>query len=242
MDQEKIGRFIYELRTKNKMTQKSLADRLFVTSQAISKWENGRGIPDIEQIKRISDIFGVSMKEIIEGEIAKPNINTRNNKKKIIILLAILVVFVLSLVLLFYKREDNFTFRKINADNSCFLVKGIVAFNKNKKSIYISNIECNRENDYDYLDIECILYEMNNNVENIIYEYGDIKEIDSYDKKVVKSLNELLNNVEFDIDGYDCSCNNSDCNNLYLRINALNVEDEIVTYNIPLALENKCFD
>ncbi len=48
MNQEKIGKFILDLRKQNKMTQKEFADKLNVTAQAVSKWENGRGIPDIE--------------------------------------------------------------------------------------------------------------------------------------------------------------------------------------------------
>mgnify|MGYP000768869648 CR=1 FL=1 len=45
MNQEKIGKFILDLRKQNKMTQKEFADKLNVTAQAVSKWENGRGIP-----------------------------------------------------------------------------------------------------------------------------------------------------------------------------------------------------
>ena len=41
MDQEKIGKFIKEIRKKNKLTQKDLADKYNVTYQAVSKWENG---------------------------------------------------------------------------------------------------------------------------------------------------------------------------------------------------------
>lgn len=239
MDQEKIGRFIYELRTKNNMTQKALADKLFVTSQAISKWENGRGIPDIEQIKRISDIFGVSMKEIIEGEVVD---NTRVNTKKIVILVAIILMFSLVVALFFNSREDSFAFSKINTDDGCFLVRGIVAFNKNKKSIYISNIECSLEDDRSYLDMEFILYEMNNGISNVIYEYGKINDIGYYDIIDAKKIDVLLSDIEFDIDGYDCSCGNSVCDNLYLKINLLDVENNIISYDIPLVLENKCFN
>ena len=68
MNQEKIGKYIYELRIKNNLTQKDLADKLSITSQAVSKWENGRGIPDIEQLNKLSEIFNVDIKEIINGE------------------------------------------------------------------------------------------------------------------------------------------------------------------------------
>lgn len=47
MNQEKIGKFILDLRKQNKMTQKEFADKLNVTAQAVSKWENG-----VSQTKR----------------------------------------------------------------------------------------------------------------------------------------------------------------------------------------------
>lgn len=47
MNQEKIGRFIAELRKEKKMTQIDLANKLGITDRAISKWENGRGMPDL---------------------------------------------------------------------------------------------------------------------------------------------------------------------------------------------------
>jgi transcriptional regulator with XRE-family HTH domain len=54
MDQNKIGKYIKELRLKNNLSQSDLAKKLSVTNQAISKWENGRGIPDVEMLKQLS--------------------------------------------------------------------------------------------------------------------------------------------------------------------------------------------
>ena len=53
MNQIKIGKFISELRKEKKLTQKDLADKLGVTDRAVSKWENGRGMPDISSLKTI---------------------------------------------------------------------------------------------------------------------------------------------------------------------------------------------
>ena len=68
MDQESIGKFILELRKKNNLTQKQLADKLNVTAQAVSKWENGRGIPDIEILQKISIEFNVNIDSILKGK------------------------------------------------------------------------------------------------------------------------------------------------------------------------------
>ena len=59
MDQEKIGNIIKELRKKNNLTQQNLADQLGVTYQAVSKWENGKNIPDIAILKEISKLYNI---------------------------------------------------------------------------------------------------------------------------------------------------------------------------------------
>ena len=68
MDQERIGQFIKKIRQDNNLTQKEFADKLGVTFQAVSKWENGKNVPDIAILKQISDDFNVDISEILDGE------------------------------------------------------------------------------------------------------------------------------------------------------------------------------
>ena len=68
MDNEKFGNFIVELRKENNMTQKELADKLHLTDKAISKWERGLSFPDISILKPLSEIFNVSVIELLNGE------------------------------------------------------------------------------------------------------------------------------------------------------------------------------
>ena len=77
MNQEKIGKFILDLRKQNKMTQKEFADKLNVTAQAVSKWENGRGIPDIEILHKISTEFNVNIDSILSGEKERKKKSTK---------------------------------------------------------------------------------------------------------------------------------------------------------------------
>lgn len=65
------GTKIAELRTANKMTQAQLGAMLNVTSQAVSKWENGLSEPDIESIKKMCQIFNISFDEFFGA--VKPN-------------------------------------------------------------------------------------------------------------------------------------------------------------------------
>ncbi len=68
MDTEKIGRFIKEQRTAAKLTQKELAEKLGCTDKAVSRWETGRGMPDISFVIPLSQVLDVSVGELIAGE------------------------------------------------------------------------------------------------------------------------------------------------------------------------------
>ena len=81
MDQEKIGKFIFELRKEKKMTQQELADKIGVTDRAISKWENGRGMPDLSLMKPLCEILGITLNELISGErIEKKEIQKKSEE------------------------------------------------------------------------------------------------------------------------------------------------------------------
>lgn len=59
---------LQELRKKNNLTQEELAEKLYVSRTAISKWESGRGYPGIESLKAISKFFSVSLDELLSSE------------------------------------------------------------------------------------------------------------------------------------------------------------------------------
>ena len=65
---EKIGKFICELRKSQRLTQKDLANKLGVTDKAVSKWERGLSYPDIELLIPLAKILGVSTTELLIGE------------------------------------------------------------------------------------------------------------------------------------------------------------------------------
>ena len=63
-----FGRFLYALRKRKGWTQTELADKLGVTNQAVSKWENGDSFPDTGLLVPISELFGVSVDELLKGK------------------------------------------------------------------------------------------------------------------------------------------------------------------------------
>ena len=71
MNQEKIGKFIAYCRKEKNMTQEELAQKLHLTDKAISKWENGRCLPDLSILEPLSKTLDVSINEILSGEKIK---------------------------------------------------------------------------------------------------------------------------------------------------------------------------
>ena len=68
MDQAKIGKFIGELRKEKKLKQAELAEKLGVTSKTVSRWETGKYMPDLSLFTDISQILGVTINELLQGE------------------------------------------------------------------------------------------------------------------------------------------------------------------------------
>lgn len=119
MNQEKIGRFIAELRKEKKMTQIDLANKLGITDRAISKWENGRGMPDLSLLAPLCEILDVSINELLSGarldkkdyqeKLEENIINTidytdkkiKKTKKIFIITISIILMFIVMLMVMY---------------------------------------------------------------------------------------------------------------------------------------------
>jgi transcriptional regulator with XRE-family HTH domain len=69
MDQVKIGRFIAERRKINNLTQAELAERLSITDRAVSKWENGRSMPDSSIMLALCKELKISVNDLLNGEV-----------------------------------------------------------------------------------------------------------------------------------------------------------------------------
>lgn len=78
MNQYVTGSMIKELREKNGLTQSELAEKLFVSDKAVSKWENGKGYPDVSLLEPIANVFGISITELLCGK-AVSNVNVSAN-------------------------------------------------------------------------------------------------------------------------------------------------------------------
>ena len=226
MNQEKIGQFIKNIRKENKLTQKELADKLGVTYQAVSKWENGKNVPDISIIKEISKMFNIDIDEILDGE--------KKDKKKSLypLLLVSLLIVLLVLGYIFYDKTDNYEFKTISTTCSDFKISGSAAYNKDKATIYISNVEfCGKEDTTKYKKITCTLYET----------YKDTKtKISDCDNKKNTNLEDFLKEVQVKVDHSSKTCKNLNKSSLTLEIEAKDENNKTITYTIPIKLNDSC--
>lgn len=123
MDPMKTGMIISDARKKLKMTQKDLADKLFVSDKAVSKWERGLCFPDISVLIPLTETLNISLYDLLRGEkvnkeeveeTLKNTINYSNNelkrkKKKYIIIssISIFIVLVISIIIICVINNDR---------------------------------------------------------------------------------------------------------------------------------------
>ena len=84
MDQVKIGKFIAECRKKNNFTQMQLAEKLNITDRAISKWENGKAMPDSSIMLDLCNELKISVNELLSGEVIEMKDYNENVEKNLI--------------------------------------------------------------------------------------------------------------------------------------------------------------
>ena len=69
MNRPKMANLLIELRKNKDLTQQDVAELFYVSPQAVSKWEKGDSIPDIETLEKLSKFYQISIEEILNGEI-----------------------------------------------------------------------------------------------------------------------------------------------------------------------------
>lgn len=225
MKPEKIGELIKKIRTDNNMTQADFANKYGVTYQAVSKWENGKNIPDIMLLKEICNDYGVSIDGLIE--------NNKHSSKKVIITICFLLILFSGALFLIFNQGKSYKFKTISSSCDEFKITGSIAYDKKKSSIYISDVSyCGKKDETIYGDISCTLYEKGNK------EDKKIEKCKTNMKNV--SLEEYLKDVSIIIDDYNQTCRNMSDYKLYLKIDAKEKNNKTVTYDIPLTLNESC--
>lgn len=119
-----FGQKLKKLRTENNMTQEELAEALFVTRTAISKWETDKGYPGIDSLKAISDYFKISIDDMLsEADVEnKRQLDDKKSKKFYITAVSFLIATVI-FTLLAYALEIKYL-----TVGSCVCMTGYVIF------------------------------------------------------------------------------------------------------------------
>ena len=134
MNNKDIAKRLKELRVKRGLTQEELADKLFLTRQAVSRWEKEKSLPDYSTLDLLSKEYKVSLDYILFGieESKKTNIkqiyidyllslNKKNRIKTIIISVLILFIFIFSLynMIMYYGKVNVYEFSYRDDEISC---------------------------------------------------------------------------------------------------------------------------
>ncbi len=231
MNQEKIGSLIKKIRKENNLTQQDFAKKYGVTYQAVSKWENGKNIPDIALLKEICGDYNIDINELLDN-----NYKVKKKNIPLLILIGILAITFITIFLLITNKNESFHFKTLSSSCNNFTIKGTLAYNNNQSSIYISNIDyCGGDDKIKYKKIECILYEKEkDNVTKLI------KKNTSKESNI--TIEEYLKDFTFKINNYDRLCKTYSKNSLYLTIKATDNNDKVTTYDIPLTINDDCFN
>ena len=255
MNIDKVGNFIKELRKSKNWSQETLAEKLYCDRTKINKLENGKRFPKIEELTLLSNLFNVSIEELIAGE----KINSNNNKKiqsvfkeylksqntklkklkLITIFLSIILLVFISIftTLYFFQNYKSIRVYRFNGNSENYsIADGLLIISKDK--IYFRINEINK--DVDTIDI----YSEINNRKTLLYsgkpyitlndEYG-YKAFISYDDfvKNKQKIYVVINNERIDL-----SFNEEFVNNKLYYFKTKEIGKEY-TVNNNLSIPNK---
>lgn len=204
---------IKELRIKNNMLQKDLADKCFVSRSAVAKWENGLGMPSEASIERLCEVFEVERVALIENQITEESYIKKNKSIKklkiIVIVLSVLLLIALSIIPALLDIKSNKNIKPVEVPksslngNACTLSynnieyinyykKANLAYISNKKDLYNKISTIKKSDNYlfetkFYKKISVCYYFVDNS-----FEFYEIKD-EKYEKKDVPTYSDNTN-------------------------------------------------
>jgi len=185
MNANEIGKFIYKLRTEKNLSQYQLAEMIPISRQAVSKWERGITIPDSSTLIRLSEIFDVSINELLAGKkdikndikslenitlniIDDNNRKTKKIKRLLFIFISIIIIITITFLTYYFINSYNsikvYKIEKVGSNFSTY--NGIFITTKQKS--YLRLGELDYEND---IQIEQVsLYYTKDNKKKLIFK------------------------------------------------------------------------
>lgn len=202
IDNEKVGKFIENLRKEKGMTQQELASILSVTNQAVSKWESGKNLPDIATQRIICDTFSITMEELHAGarDIKKRNKSKQIRKENkifsiaLVCMIPVMVFFIVYFIINFRALKIYYSNSQITNEENSVRANLLILKLPRKLIIFINNIyPYNYEvKDSDLLDLK--LYSgdkvlLNSSmIKNDIFEVDTTQDIDRKNVRIVLKI------------------------------------------------------
>ena len=212
MNQQKVGKFIASVRKELNLTQAQLGEKLGVTGKTVSKWETGIYMPDLSLLKRLSEILGVSIYELLDGERIPVNIPEKSKsdvlieslkayvssvkksmlKKGAIIIISTVISFVAIIGFMLVKNNyDNCYIYSITSKNEQYEIKGILTSTPEKSIISINSIKNLMNFDLDIEMAYAYEYTLKLN-DSVLSQRGSISTYEHTPDAKLKYLNDLL--------------------------------------------------
>ena len=243
MDLKHVGNFIATLRKEKGLTQEKLGEQLGVSSKTISKWERGVNAPDISLLESLSNILGVDIKEILNGErITKNSLSKKHRKTIIKIVVGIFLIVLLSFPILFTIFNYNTVqIYDIRSKTDKYFVTGFIMYNKKRNILLIHNIDLYDKN---------VGTEKEDKVKNIILGvHSGSKTVFSVSYDVspgedLQTINSYLLNRTYYVDevvedGTEVFGEGTNLNRLKIVIQYKNQQDKIKKVVIPLIVSRE---
>ena len=243
MNSNKMGKFIRDLRIENKMNQEDLSEKIIIDRTVISKWESGKLIPDTRNLIALSEIFNVSLDELVSGERTNNknenqlhknfldyliNENTKYRRLKLSTFILSLTVIIIAVIFLIYyfssTYNTNKVYKVIGESENYQIAEGILVTSREDTYLKIGYIK--DKNNLNSLVDNITIYYKEYNENNIIYT-GD------------------PNKIIIDFSGYNSAINIKSIkdieDNLYVRINSEDIKLKFYEYfkNNSLIFDDK---
>ncbi len=169
MNQEKIGKFIADLRKHKKLTQTELAKRIGVSNKTVSKWECGNAIPDYGVFENLCKEFNITVNELLNGEKDKKDdkvigeymkMKGKENRNRIIIIsvISVLVVLCSFFGIYFINSYDKTNMYLLSGETENFKLKNGILVTSNVKNIFQNGDLITRDKTIEKDDILEIFY------------------------------------------------------------------------------------
>lgn len=225
IDAVKTGKFIKELRKAHNMKQDELGKKLFISRKSVSKWETGRACPSVDMMKRLSNVFGVSVNDLMAGEFISKTEQEDSEHKfvsikkfKVIGIFSVAVILFLAFGLYEMYKNSSLSFKVYYEDENFFIDDGILVLDKQDSYLSFGQMKSYVDS-IDISDLKCFLYLMDG---NIIKELMTIKL-----NKTNRLLEDVRNEIMNHLDG-------NEIKDLYVKVFYFNEKEEEISFNLKL--------